>query len=82
MKKIVFVVCVLLADAGVFAASAAPVKSLAGLKQVKIVVDVNVGNPHLLLLRMDLLDKTYRQLTAAGMKRVLWWLFAAEPVSL
>jgi intracellular sulfur oxidation DsrE/DsrF family protein len=72
MKKFMFVVLsVLLAAANAFAAPAATVKSLSGLKQVKIVVDVNVGSPKMLLSRMDLLDKTYRQLAAAGMKPVV-----------
>ena len=40
--------------------------AIKGLKEVKFVVDVNVGNPELLLLRMDLLDTTYSQLIDAG----------------
>ncbi len=72
MKKSVLVVaCMLLIIADAFAGPAATVKSLTGLKQVKIVVDVNVGNPKLLVLRMELLDRTYRQLVAAGMKPVV-----------
>jgi len=73
MKKYVIIsmACVLLAAVGAFGAPATKEKSLSGLKQVKFVVDVNVGNPQLLLLRMDLLDKTYRQLVTAGMKPVV-----------
>jgi intracellular sulfur oxidation DsrE/DsrF family protein len=40
--------------------------ALNGLKEMKLVVDVNVGDPELLLLRMDLLDTTYSQLLDAG----------------
>jgi hypothetical protein len=72
MKKSVLVVaCVLLVAVSAFAGPAAKTKSLAGLNQIKFVVDVNVGNPKLLVLRMELLDRTYRQLVAAGMKPVV-----------
>ena len=37
-----------------------------GLTETKFVVDVTVGDPELLLLRMDLLDTTYSQLIDAG----------------
>jgi len=40
--------------------------ALKGLTKVKFVVDVTVGDPELLLLRMDLLDTTYSQLLDAG----------------
>lgn len=72
MKKgMIIAVCVLLIIANAFAGQAAKVKSLAGLKQVKFVVDVNVGDAKLLLKRMELLDRTYRQLAAAGMNPVV-----------
>lgn len=49
--------------------SAAPAaKSLQGLKHAKIVCDMNVGDPKLLLTRMELLDRTYRQIAGAGVK--------------
>jgi len=72
MKKgMLIAACLLLIVANAFAGPAGKVKALTGLKQVKIVCDVNVGNPKLLVLRMDLLDRTYRQLVAAGMKPVV-----------
>jgi intracellular sulfur oxidation DsrE/DsrF family protein len=37
-----------------------------GLTETKFVVDVTVGDPELLMLRMDLLDTTYSQLIDAG----------------
>jgi hypothetical protein len=57
----------LLINTAVFA-EAVQVKSLKGLKQVKIVCDMNVGEPELLLKRMELLDATYRQIAATGVK--------------
>jgi uncharacterized protein len=70
-KSVIAVAWVLLVAAGAFAGPAAKAKSLEGLNQIKSVVDVNVGNPKLLVLRMELLDRTYRQLVAAGMKPVV-----------
>ena len=70
MKKIIIflIVCSLFALAGACAEPTAAVKSLQGLKHVKIICDMNVGEPKLLLKRMELLDTTYRQLEAAGVK--------------
>jgi intracellular sulfur oxidation DsrE/DsrF family protein len=69
MKKrpLVFL-CVLLIASGASAGQAGNAKSLKGLQNVKFVVDVNVGDPDLLLKRMDLLDRTYRQLVDSGRK--------------
>ena len=39
---------------------------LAGLDAIKIVCDVNVGNPELLLRRLELIDETFRQIREAG----------------
>ncbi len=69
MKKIIslFVfLFILFTAAGLPAAPAA--KSLQGLKQVKIVCDMNVGDPKLLITRMELLDRTYRQIAGSGAK--------------
>jgi intracellular sulfur oxidation DsrE/DsrF family protein len=79
MKKSVIVfVCVLLVAVTVFAEPAAKVKSLTGLKQVKFVVDVKGGEPKSLLRRMEFIDRTYRQLTAAGMKPVVVVAFRGQ----
>jgi intracellular sulfur oxidation DsrE/DsrF family protein len=68
-KTIMLLVCMLLVPAGVSAAAAeTKARALQGLKHVKIVVDMNVGDPALLLTRMELLDKTYRQIAAGGGK--------------
>ena len=40
--------------------------ALRGLKEVRIVADVNVGKPKLLLRRLELIDDTYTQLIDAG----------------
>ena len=42
--------------------------ALADLKQVKIICDVNVGEPKLLLRRLELIDETYSQLLDAGIR--------------
>ena len=46
-------------------------KSLQGLSEVKIVCDVNVGDPELLLSRMYLLDETYSQLLDRNIRPVI-----------
>jgi hypothetical protein len=70
MKKITIfmIVCSLFALAGACAEPTTAVKSLKGLKRVKIICDMNVGEPKLLLKRMELLDTTYRNLVTAGVK--------------
>jgi len=45
-------------------------RALEGLTTVKVVVDVNVGEPKLLLRRIQLIDETYTQLLDAGAKPV------------
>ena len=40
--------------------------ALADLKSVNIICDVNVGEPHLLLTRLELIDETYSQLLDAS----------------
>jgi uncharacterized protein len=40
------------------------------LTTVKVVVDVNVGDPNLLLRRIELIDETYTQLLDAGARPV------------
>lgn len=55
-----------LATAGVFTDT----QALEGLTTVKVVVDVNVGEPKLLLRRIELIDETYTQLLDAGVQPV------------
>ncbi len=45
-------------------------RALEGLTTVKVVVDVNVGKPKLLLRRITLIDETYTQLLDAGARPV------------
>jgi len=42
--------------------------ALKGLKTVKVICDVNVGDPALLLRRIELIDETYTQLIDAGVQ--------------
>ena len=42
--------------------------ALADLKAVKMICDVNVGEPKLLLRRLELIDETYSQLLDAGVR--------------
>jgi len=55
-----------LATAGAFTDT----RALEGLTTVKVVVDVNVGTPKLLLRRIELIDETYTQLVDAGARPV------------
>ena len=67
MKKNIYLcICLILAPAMAFAAQFNNEKALKGLSSVKIVCDVNVGDPDLLLTRMYFLDTTYSQLLDAG----------------
>lgn len=67
MKKNIYLcICLILAPAMAFAAQFNNEKALKGLSSVKIVCDVNVGDPDLLLTRMYFLDETYSQLLDAG----------------
>jgi intracellular sulfur oxidation DsrE/DsrF family protein len=68
-KRLILVISVLLLASGVSAAPAEEkVNALQGLTSVRIVCDMNVGEPKLLLKRMELLDTTYRQIAATGVK--------------
>jgi len=67
MKKILIACIVVIMAATLSIAELSNDKmALKGMKEVKFVVDVNVGDPELLLLRMDLLDTTYSQLIDSG----------------
>jgi uncharacterized protein len=62
----VMILAPVLATAGAFTNTGA----LKGLTTVKVVVDVNVGDPELLLRRIELIDETYTQILDAGIKPV------------
>ena len=69
MKKSIYLcICLILAPVMAFAAQFNNEKALNGLSSVKIVCDVNVGDPDLLLTRMYFLDETYSQLLDFGVK--------------
>ena len=50
----------------VFAAEFNNRDALRGLTETKAVFDINQGNPDILALRLQLVEKTYQQLKAAG----------------
>ena len=69
MKKSIYLsICLILSSTMAFAAQFNNEKALKGLSSVKIVCDVNVGDPDLLLTRMYFLDETYSQLLDNGVK--------------
>lgn len=65
MKSFLALLCILLPSVG-HAGSVDNHVALAGLKSIHIVCDVNVGEPHLLLRRLELIDETYSQLLDAS----------------
>ena len=69
MKKIIYLsICLILSSTMASAVQFNNDKALKGLSSVKIVCDVNVGDPDLLLTRMYFLDTTYSQLLDFGVK--------------
>ncbi len=66
MKSAKLILAILLLPAAVFADPPADTSALQGLKTVKVICDVNVGEPALLLRRMELIDESYTQLIDAG----------------
>jgi len=68
MKKIALLVAILLVPVMTFANQFSDANALKGLKTVKVVCDVNVGKPQLLLRRLELIDETYTQLIDAGIQ--------------
>jgi len=68
MKSALFLIAVLLIAAHALADPPNDADALKGLKTVKVVCDVNVGEPELLLRRIELIDETYTQLIDAGVQ--------------
>ena len=68
MKFVALLIAILLAPATTLANQFSDANALKGLKAVKVVCDVNVGEPKLLLRRMELIDDTYTQLIDAGIQ--------------
>lgn len=68
MKPAALLIAILLLPASVSAGQLNNADALKGLKTVKVVCDVNVGNPEVLLWRLELIDETYTQLLDAGIQ--------------
>jgi len=68
MKYVALLIAMLLVTAIALANQFTDANALKGLKAVKVVCDVNVGDPKLLLRRMELIDDTYTQLIDAGIQ--------------
>jgi hypothetical protein len=68
MKRTALLITILLVPVMAFAEQFTDANALKGLKTVKVVCDVNVGDPKLLLRRMELIDETYTQLIDAGIQ--------------
>ena len=67
MKAVALLIALLL-PAMTLAAQWTDADALKGLKAVKVVCDVNVGDPKLLLRRLEIIDDTYTQLIDAGIQ--------------
>ena len=68
MKTAALLMVIFLLPCIAFAGQFTNADALKGLKTVKVVCDVNVGEPKLLLGRMELIDATYTQLLDAGIQ--------------
>ena len=68
MKTAALLTAMLLVPVVVPAAQFSDADALKGLDTVKVVCDVNVGDPNLLLRRLELIDETYTQLVDAGVR--------------
>ena len=68
MKCVALLIAILMVPVTTLANQLTDANALKGLKAVKVVCDVNVGDPKLLLRRMELIDDTYTQLIDAGIQ--------------
>ena len=68
MKKTALFLVILLLPVNTLASQLTDADALNGLSTVKVICDVNVGNPKLLLKRIELIDETYTQLIDAGIQ--------------
>jgi len=68
MKYVALLIAMLMVPDTALAHQFTDANALKGLKAVKVVCDVNVGDPKLLLRRMELIDDTYTQLIDAGIQ--------------
>jgi uncharacterized protein len=77
-KSIYLWICLILASTTSIAAQFDNEKAVKGLSSIKIVCDVNVGDPDLLLTRMYFLDTTYSQLIDMGVKPTIVLVFRGK----
>lgn len=70
MREVAGLLVLILFPALALAGSIPNTPALKGLGTVKVVVDVNVGEPRLLLRRIEMIDETFSQLLDAGVKPV------------
>ena len=68
MRRTAIIIAMVLLPVIVSANQLTDTDALNGLKTVKVICDVNVGDPKLLLRRVELIDETYTQLIDAGIK--------------
>lgn len=68
MKSVALLLSILLVPVVTSADQLNNADALKGLKSVKVVCDVNVGEPKLLLQRLELIDETYTQLVDDGIQ--------------
>lgn len=68
MKPAGYLIAILLIPVMAVANQYNDANALKGLKTVNVVCDVNVGDPKLLLRRIELIDETYTQLIDAGIR--------------
>jgi hypothetical protein len=68
MKSFALLIAVLVTPVTTLANQLSDANALKGLKAVKVVCDVNVGDPELLLRRVGQIDDTYTQLIDAGIQ--------------
>ena len=68
MKPAALLIAILMIPSMTIAGQLTDADALKGLKTVKVVWDVNVGEPKLLLRRLELIDDTYTQLIDAGIE--------------
>ena len=68
MKFVALLIAISLVPVMAFADPLNNADALKGLKSVKVVCDVNVGEPRMLLRRLELIDETYTQLIDDGLQ--------------
>jgi intracellular sulfur oxidation DsrE/DsrF family protein len=68
MKKLFLLALLLLFGNPLYAEQLRNDAALAGLSEAKVIFDINVGDPDLLLLRLKFVDKTYQQLREFGVE--------------